>query len=149
MPAVILIFSLSALIAYISFANTAKQAETTDYVAYNETIDSSLMADGAILYDLSVGNNLITKPSACGEPIYASLSGIVEEAGEPSHWNDGFGGYVKVKHLDKNIVTIYAHTSSNEVKVGDIVRKGGVIAKVGMTGNSDICNLQFGVINLP
>ena len=162
------------------FAIPAKQAGLPDYPAFNEIPDSSLNADMDTVYDLALAtpvldgnllslpkffampvkkgvitsslNNFVTFSAMCDSPVYASAEGIVQAVGSPSDWNDGFGGYIKIKHLDKNVLTIYAHTSSNELEEGDIVQKGDLIAKVGRSGNSNDnldnlgCNLQFGVL---
>ena len=47
----------------------------------------------------------------------------------------GYGNLVEVSHLN-GYVTRYAHNNRNLVKVGDLVRKGQVIAKMGSTGHS-------------
>ena len=47
----------------------------------------------------------------------------------------GFGKYVKVRHPDGTVST-YAHLDSVDVKVGDPVSAGAIIARSGSTGNS-------------
>ena len=47
----------------------------------------------------------------------------------------GYGNLVEVSHLN-GYVTRYAHNNRNLVKVGDLVRKGQIIAKMGSTGHS-------------
>lgn len=75
-----------------------------------------------------------------GDPIYAALDGKVTYAG----WESGYGFVVKLSH-NGNIQTIYGHCSKLDVKVGDNVKKGQVIAKVGSTGNSTGPHLHFEV----
>ena len=76
-------------------------------------------------------HNGIDIPSASGEPIFASNNGVVVEAG--NHLTYGF--YILLSHGD-GITTLYAHNSELEVVVGQVVKKGEVIAKAGSTGKS-------------
>ncbi len=84
-----------------------------------------------------------------GTPIVAVADGIVTRAS----WNGGYGECVTIYH-GSGISSLYAHcdntTSSRpvyEVKVGDAVKKGDVIAYVGTTGRSTGYHLHFGVID--
>ena len=79
-------------------------------------------------------------PSASGEPIFASNNGVVVEAG--SHLT--YGNYIMLSHGD-GIMTLYAHNSSLKVSVGDVVRKGDVIASAGTTGKSTGPHCHFEV----
>ena len=47
----------------------------------------------------------------------------------------GYGNLVEISHLN-GYVTRYAHNNQNLVKVGELVKKGQVIAKMGSTGHS-------------
>ena len=47
----------------------------------------------------------------------------------------GYGNLVEISHLN-GYVTRYAHNNRNLVKVGDLVKKGQLIAKMGSTGHS-------------
>lgn len=74
-----------------------------------------------------------------GSEIYASDYGVVEYAS----WNDGgYGNLVKINH-NNGFVTYYAHCDSIDVKVGDIVEKGDLIAKLGNTGRSTGPHVHF------
>ena len=88
--------------------------------------------------------------AACDTPIYASAEGMIDEVGAPSKWNDGMGGYVKIKHQLHEVETIYAHTSTNLVEVGDLVKRGDKIAEVGNTGEDaqgpSGCHVSFDVV---
>lgn len=57
----------------------------------------------------------------------------------------GYGNVVKIKHFDGK-QTVYAHNNLNEVKIGDVVKKGQVVAKIGSTGNSTGNHLHFETI---
>tara|TARA_Y100000389_G_scaffold40917_1_gene35540 strand:+ start:1264 stop:2196 length:933 start_codon:yes stop_codon:yes gene_type:complete len=47
----------------------------------------------------------------------------------------GYGNLVEVSHLN-GYVTRYAHNNRNLVKVGELIKKGQIIAKMGSTGHS-------------
>ena len=66
-----------------------------------------------------------------GTPILATANGTVTE----STRKGGNGKYVKIRH-NATYSTQYLHMSKRLVKVGDYVKQGDVIGKVGMTGNS-------------
>ncbi len=75
-----------------------------------------------------------------GTPIRAASGGVVTEAGRVS----GYGKMVEINH-GNGLVTRYAHASKLDVKAGDIVEKGQVIANVGTTGRSTGPHLHFEV----
>jgi murein DD-endopeptidase MepM/ murein hydrolase activator NlpD len=76
-----------------------------------------------------------------GGPIYATGDGVVNLAGEKV----GYGTVVEVTH-ESDLVTRYAHTSAVLVKVGDRVKKGQEIARIGTTGRSTGPHLHFEVV---
>ena len=47
----------------------------------------------------------------------------------------GNGKYVKIRH-NSTYSTQYLHMSKRLVKVGDFVKQGDIIGRVGMTGNT-------------
>jgi murein DD-endopeptidase MepM/ murein hydrolase activator NlpD len=75
-----------------------------------------------------------------GTPIHASAGGIVVYA----DIHPQYGKMVEVDH-GNDIVTRYAHASKLMVKVGQVVRRGQEIAKVGSTGRSTGSHLHFEV----
>lgn len=75
-----------------------------------------------------------------GSEIIAVASGIVVESGERS----GYGGTVKINH-GGGFQTLYAHNKENLVKVGDVVKKGQVIALMGTSGRSTGPHVHFEV----
>ena len=77
-----------------------------------------------------------------GTPILAAADGTVVAA---SYDADGYGFYVKLKH-DDTYSTIYGHCSELLVSVGQTVKQGQVIAKVGSTGYSTGNHLHYEVI---
>lgn len=75
-----------------------------------------------------------------GSEIVTVASGIVVESGVRS----GYGGMVKINH-GGGFQTRYAHNKKNLVKVGDVVKKGQVIALMGSTGRSTGPHVHFEV----
>lgn len=75
-----------------------------------------------------------------GTPIRASADGIVVYAG--SH--PQYGNMIDIDH-GNDIVTRYGHASRLLVKVGQVVRRGQEIARVGSTGRSTGNHLHFEV----
>ena len=76
-----------------------------------------------------------------GTPVLAAKSGTVTSAS----WNGGYGECVVISHGNGNS-TLYGHLSSYNVKVGDTVKQGQVIAYSGNTGKSTGPHLHFGII---
>ena len=76
-----------------------------------------------------------------GTSIIATASGIVEKAG----WNGNYGRYVLVNHKN-GYKTAYAHQSEILVNIGNTVKKGEIIGKVGTTGMSTGNHLHYEVI---
>ena len=76
-----------------------------------------------------------------GKPIVAAASGkvVIEKTGHPS-----YGNYVAIAH-GSGFTTLYAHSSRLNVKVGQYVKAGDVIAYIGSTGNSSGAHLHFEV----
>lgn len=80
--------------------------------------------------------------AAVGTPIYATGDGIVERAdGEAS----GYGNHVIINH-GFGYETLYAHMSEIKVQVGQEVKRGEVIGKVGSTGTSSGPHCHYEVI---
>ncbi|MCB4770060.1 peptidoglycan DD-metalloendopeptidase family protein [Ancylobacter sp. Lp-2] len=74
-----------------------------------------------------------------GTSVKAAEDGVVAYAGSELK---GYGNLVLVKHSD-GWVTAYAHNSSLDVKKGDTVKRGQVIAKAGQTGNVNSPQVHF------
>lgn len=75
-----------------------------------------------------------------GTPILAASGGIVTQA----RYVTGYGKLVEISHGD-GLVTRYAHASSMLVNPGDVVEKGQLIARVGVTGQTTGAHLHFEV----
>ncbi len=75
-----------------------------------------------------------------GSDIIAVASGVVTFSGERS----GYGLMVELNHSD-GYITRYAHNLKNIAKVGAIVKKGEVVAKMGSSGRSTGPHVHFEV----
>ena len=73
-----------------------------------------------------------------GEPARATAAGTVTMAG----WNGGYGKMVEVDH-GNGFATRYAHLSAIDVEVGQAVRIGQIVGKVGSTGRSTGPHLHY------
>lgn len=76
-----------------------------------------------------------------GAEVIAVASGVVIWSGE----RYGYGQLVEINH-GNGYVTRYAHNVDNLVAVGDTVRRGQVIARMGDTGRATGPNLHFEVL---
>lgn len=77
----------------------------------------------------------------CGVDVMASAAGKVIFAGVHAY---GGGNRVEIEHAS-GLKTTYNHLQTFSVKVGEEVKRGEVIAKVGSTGASTGCHLHFEV----
>ena len=77
-----------------------------------------------------------------GSDIVAVASGVVTFAGRRS----GYGNLVEVNH-GKGYSTRYGHCLKIDVKVGDTIKKGQVLAKMGTTGRSTGPHVHFEVLH--
>jgi murein DD-endopeptidase MepM/ murein hydrolase activator NlpD len=73
-----------------------------------------------------------------GDPVRATADGTVTAAG----WTGGYGKVVDIDH-GNGIVTRYGHLSAIEVNVGQTIRNGQLIGRVGSTGRSTGPHLHY------
>jgi murein DD-endopeptidase MepM/ murein hydrolase activator NlpD len=73
-----------------------------------------------------------------GEAVRATAAGSVAHAG----WNGGYGKMVEIDH-GNGFTTRYAHLSAIDVEVGQSVRIGQIVGKVGSTGRSTGPHLHY------
>lgn len=76
--------------------------------------------------------------AAYGAPILATAPGVVTRAG----WTGSYGKLVEIRH-DNGLVTRYAHQSRVLVHVGQRVRRGQRIGRLGNTGRSTGPHLHY------
>jgi murein DD-endopeptidase MepM/ murein hydrolase activator NlpD len=73
-----------------------------------------------------------------GDPVRATADGTVTAAG----WSGGYGRVIDITH-GNGMLTRYGHLSSIDVRVGQSVRTGQIIGKVGSTGRSTGPHLHY------
>ena len=73
-----------------------------------------------------------------GEPVHATATGKVSIAGREG----GYGNMVEINH-GNGLATRYGHLSEIDVKVGQTVRIGETIGKIGSTGRSTGPHLHY------
>ncbi|WP_310488574.1 M23 family metallopeptidase [Chamaesiphon sp. VAR_69_metabat_338] len=73
-----------------------------------------------------------------GTPINAAADGTIVVAG----YQSGYGNLVEIRHLD-GTTTRYGHNSELSVSVGQSVRQGQQVARMGSTGHSTGSHLHF------
>jgi murein DD-endopeptidase MepM/ murein hydrolase activator NlpD len=76
--------------------------------------------------------------SSSGDPVRATATGTVESAG----WSGGYGKMVEIDH-GNGFSTRYGHMSEIEVKVGQQIKIGQIIGRVGSTGRSTGPHLHY------
>ncbi len=78
-----------------------------------------------------------------GDPVRAALPGVVTAVGYLRSYS-GYGLSVRIRH-NARLETLYAHLVAAEVRAGEAVRGGDVIARVGCTGSCTGSHLHFEV----
>jgi murein DD-endopeptidase MepM/ murein hydrolase activator NlpD len=73
-----------------------------------------------------------------GEAIHATAAGTVTNAG----WSGGYGKMVEIDH-GNGMATRYGHLSEIDVSVGDEIRIGQVVGRMGSTGRSTGPHLHY------
>jgi murein DD-endopeptidase MepM/ murein hydrolase activator NlpD len=76
--------------------------------------------------------------AATGDSVYATATGVVTVAG----WSGGYGRMVELKH-GNGFATRYGHLSEILVKVGQHVKVGQVVGRVGSTGRATGPHLHY------
>jgi murein DD-endopeptidase MepM/ murein hydrolase activator NlpD len=73
-----------------------------------------------------------------GEPVRATATGHVTIAGREG----GYGNMVEINH-GNGLATRYGHLSQINVKIGQVVRIGEVVGRIGSTGRSTGPHLHY------
>ncbi|NOX65939.1 MAG: peptidoglycan DD-metalloendopeptidase family protein, partial [Chlorobi bacterium] len=91
------------------------------------------------------GHDGIDYPVGSGTNVYAVAAGkVIYLVDNCDGCTKGFGNYIKIDH-ENGYVTLYAHLSEVEKRIGDRVQRGEIIAKSGSTGQSTGPHLHFQV----
>ena len=77
-------------------------------------------------------------PRKTGTPVKVTADGKVKRAG----WAGAYGRLIEIAH-DNGLSTRYAHLSKINIKVGQVVKAGHVIGRVGSTGRSSGAHLHY------
>lgn len=91
-------------------------------------------AAGAMITPYSVTHKGINIAGQLGEPVYASSGGQVVYAGNGLR---GYGNLLIIKH-NNQYLSAYAHNSKLEVKTGDYVKTGQLIARMGRSDTNRV-----------
>ena len=89
-------------------------------------------------------HNAVDIANDCGTEIRASAEGMVNET-SLGLWNGGYGNYILISHPN-GTKTRYAHLSKILVSVGQYVKKGELIGRMGETGDATGCHVHFEII---
>ena len=128
---------------------------TPDEVVYSLPCDGSVQKDyseDVLVFSHTMNDHRIHLgidiSGKLGDPVKAIAEGIIEKI-----FSDPFMGKTIVIYHGNGVSTLYAHIDNTgrsgrptyEVKVGDSVKAGQVIAYVGTTGRSTGDHLHFGI----
>ena len=115
------------------------QVTTPDAGAVSATGTFVWPASGRITQGYSFYHKAIDIANHHGGPILAADSGTIIATG----WDtSGYGNKIMINH-GNGYVTLYAHLSLIQVRVGQRVKRGNVIGQMGSTGRSTGTHLHF------
>lgn len=126
--------------AVVAPAPAAPQADNKTADAASASPEFRWPARGRIIHGFN-GNDGIDIALPEGTPVKAAEAGVVAYAGNELK---GYGNLVLIRHPD-GFVTAYANNGEIDVKRGEMVKRGQVIAKSGQTGNATSPQLHFEV----
>jgi len=91
-------------------------------------------------------HNGIDLSASIGTPVYSAEKGTVVAVGNSDKYcyKGAYGKFIVIKH-ENNLTTLYGHLSLQNVKVGDIINRGGLIGYSGKTGYATGPHLHFTV----
>jgi murein DD-endopeptidase MepM/ murein hydrolase activator NlpD len=124
------------------------QVESLNRTLVNVPLRKPMVADGEIMSGFGVRIDPFNSRPAMhtgldiradiGDPIHATAGGTVTVAG----WTGGYGKMVEINH-GNGFATRYGHMSEIDVQVGQPVKIGQVLGKVGTTGRSTGPHLHY------
>ncbi|MDR0640291.1 MAG: M23 family metallopeptidase [Holosporales bacterium] len=92
------------------------------------------IADGKSKISQPFTDGGIMLSASAGTPVRAIADGVVLIAGRPEGDAAAYGITIVVKHKAKNTISIYANLQEVNVNVGEKVKQGKIIGKVGKSG---------------
>ncbi len=113
-------------------------------VAKKPTLGLAWPAPAGVLTQGLHGHNGVDIGAPIGSRIVAAAAGTVIISRDDGGYNGGYGNYVVISHPN-GTQTLYAHNTSNSVRVGQKVDKGQTIGAVGNTGRSTGPHVHFEV----
>ncbi len=135
---------------YVDFA--PKDGKQTDPACLARTYDGHKGTDFALIDDLAMRQ---------GVNVLASMDGTVTKIrdGEADQWSDDTqlkaikdarkecGNAILIEHKN-NVETIYCHLKKNSIRVkpDQKIKKGDVIAQVGLSGLTEFPHVHFGIL---
>ncbi|MEI6680539.1 MAG: M23 family metallopeptidase [Mariniphaga sp.] len=79
-----------------------------------------------------------------GDALFAACDGIVKCTGiNQGGVSEGYGYYIIIEH--ESFCTLYGHIKALDVKEGQLVKAGDIVAHMGNTGHSTGCHCHFEV----
>jgi murein DD-endopeptidase MepM/ murein hydrolase activator NlpD len=129
---------------HIARANVEKLTRTLGAVPVRKPImgDIDLSSGFGVRSDPFLGRPALHSGldfrSSTGDPVRATATGVVETAG----WSGGYGKLVEIDH-GNGFSTRYGHMSEISVKVGQQIKIGQIIGRVGSTGRSTGPHLHY------
>lgn len=128
------------------FAGGENGPVNSDGWAFPSTADAEVTSGfGMRQGEAHNGVDIAQAGDATGKPIFAARDGKVVAAGPA----DGFGNWIVIKHTvdGQEIDTLYGHMYDDGVlvRVGDEVKAGQQIGKIGNNGQSFGAHLHFGM----
>jgi len=139
------------------FAQQQAQLEVLENLLLDRTVDSSLLPSGMPVDVGYIASGFGGRPdpfsgssafhtgldidAPLGTDIHAVAEGVVTWSGQ----RPGYGNVIEIDH-GNSYMTRYAHNSVNIAQVGQRVRIGETIAKVGSSGRSTGTHVHFEVL---
>jgi len=125
------------------------QVEVSDQLKFLAAVPDKMPVNGKITSKFGYRNSPFgtgRRELHDGLDIAASYGTYIKSAGDGrvtfSGWSPGYGRMVTVSH-GYGYISHYAHNSVNLVKVGDSVKKGESIARVGTSGRSTGAHVHY------
>lgn len=126
--------SIAEQLSYIQACQTVGEPEAADFInPFPGSIVSSRYGFRLHpLWDIVIlhaGTDLVIPEGTLGLPVLAASDGVVVAVDDRS----AYGSTILIDHGDR-VATVYAHLSTVDVSVGDVVEQGDTVGGAGSTG---------------